>query len=68
MRATGGLRFAGGVSSVHSARIRVANQTVQLIVREKEALGHMAALMARDYDTVRHSMNVSVFATVSCTG
>jgi putative nucleotidyltransferase with HDIG domain len=42
---------------------RVAQQTVQLIVREREALGHMAALMARDYDTVRHSMNVSVFAT-----
>lgn len=42
---------------------RVAQQTVQLLVREKEALGHMAALMARDYDTVRHSMNVSVFAT-----
>src|SRR5918993_4578702 len=35
---------------------RVAQQTVQLLVREKEALGHMAALMARDYDTVRHSM------------
>lgn len=42
---------------------RVAQQTVQLIVKEREALGHMAALMARDYDTVRHSMNVSVFAT-----
>ncbi len=42
---------------------RVAQQTVQLIVREQEALGYMAALMARDYDTVRHSMNVSVFAT-----
>jgi putative nucleotidyltransferase with HDIG domain len=42
---------------------RVAQQTVSLIVKEKEALGHMAALMARDYDTVRHSMNVSVFAT-----
>ncbi len=42
---------------------RVAQQTVQLIVREPEATGHMAALMARDYDTVRHSMNVSVFAT-----
>lgn len=42
---------------------RVATQTVQLIVKDKEALGHMAALMARDYDTVRHSMNVSVFAT-----
>ena len=42
---------------------RVAQQTVQLIVREAESLGHMAALMARDYDTVRHSMNVSVFAT-----
>ncbi len=41
---------------------RVAQQTVQLLVREREALGHMAALMARDYDTVRHSMNVSVFA------
>ncbi|MBA2356756.1 MAG: HD domain-containing protein [Acidobacteria bacterium] len=42
---------------------RIAQQTVQLIVRDSEALGHMAALMARDYDTVRHSMNVSVFAT-----
>ncbi len=42
---------------------RVAQQTVRLIVKEREALGHMAALMARDYDTVRHSMNVSVFAT-----
>lgn len=42
---------------------RVAHQTVSLIVKEKEALGHMAALMARDYDTVRHSMNVSIFAT-----
>ena len=42
---------------------RVAQQTVQLIVRDRDALGHMAALMARDYDTVRHSMNVSVFAT-----
>jgi putative nucleotidyltransferase with HDIG domain len=42
---------------------RVAQQTVSLIVKEKEALGHMAALMARDYDTVRHSMNVSIFAT-----
>ena len=42
---------------------RVAQQTVQLIVREQEAIGYMAALMARDYDTVRHSMNVSVFAT-----
>lgn len=42
---------------------RVAQQTVQLIVKDQEALGHMAALMARDYDTVRHSMNVSVFAT-----
>lgn len=41
---------------------RVAHQTVQLIVSETDALGHMAALMARDYDTVRHSMNVSVFA------
>jgi hypothetical protein len=42
---------------------RVAQQTVQLIVRDRDAMGHMAALMARDYDTVRHSMNVSVFAT-----
>ena len=37
---------------------RVAQQTVQLLMKESEALGHMAALMARDYDTVRHSINV----------
>ncbi|HTV03212.1 MAG TPA: HD domain-containing phosphohydrolase [Luteitalea sp.] len=42
---------------------RVAQQTVQLLVRDRDAMAHMAALMARDYDTVRHSMNVSVFAT-----
>lgn len=42
---------------------RVAQQTVQLIVKDREAIGHLAALMARDYDTVRHSMNVAVFAT-----
>ena len=42
---------------------RVAQHTVSLIVNEEDALGHMAALMARDYDTVRHSMNVSILAT-----
>lgn len=41
---------------------RVAQQTVQLLVRQPQAVGHLAALMAHDYDTVRHSMNVSVFA------
>jgi putative nucleotidyltransferase with HDIG domain len=41
---------------------RVAQQTVRLLVRSPDALGHLAALMAHDYDTVRHSMNVSVFA------
>lgn len=41
---------------------RVAQQTVQLLVRTPDAVGHLASLMAHDYDTVRHSMNVSVFA------
>lgn len=41
---------------------RVAQQTVQLLVRQPDAVGHLASLMAHDYDTVRHSMNVSVFA------
>lgn len=41
---------------------RVAQQTVQLLVRTPEAVGHLASLMAHDYDTVRHSMNVSVFS------
>jgi HD-GYP domain-containing protein (c-di-GMP phosphodiesterase class II) len=41
---------------------RVAEQTVQLMVQSPDAVGHLAALMAHDYDTVRHSMNVSVFA------
>jgi putative nucleotidyltransferase with HDIG domain len=42
---------------------RVAEQTVSLVVNDDDALGHMVALMARDYDTVRHSMNVSILAT-----
>jgi len=41
---------------------RVAEQTVSLVVNDDDALGHMVALMARDYDTVRHSMNVSILA------
>lgn len=41
---------------------RVAQQTVQMLVRTPDAVGHLASLMAHDYDTVRHSMNVSVFA------
>lgn len=41
---------------------RVAQQTVRMLVRSPDAVGHLASLMAHDYDTVRHSMNVSVFA------
>ena len=41
----------------------VAAEMVGLIVREPDAVHHMAALMERDYETVRHSINVSVFAT-----
>ena len=42
---------------------RVAGEMVGLLVREPDAVHHMAALMERDYETVRHSINVSVFAT-----
>ncbi|HTU99442.1 MAG TPA: HD domain-containing phosphohydrolase [Luteitalea sp.] len=41
----------------------VAAEMVGLIAREPDAVHHMAALMERDYETVRHSINVSVFAT-----
>lgn len=41
---------------------RVAQETVKLLVGTPEAVGHLASLMTHDYDTVRHSMNVSVFA------
>lgn len=41
---------------------RVARQTVEMLVRTPDAVGHLAGLMTHDYTTVRHSMNVSVFA------
>ena len=42
---------------------RVAQALGSWLAREPGAIGYMGELMARDYDTVRHSINVSVFAT-----
>jgi putative nucleotidyltransferase with HDIG domain len=41
----------------------VAEELARWLASEPGAIGYMGALMARDYDTVRHSINVSVFAT-----
>lgn len=41
----------------------VARELAGWLVREPDALGHLGALMEADYDTVRHSINVAVFAT-----
>ena len=41
----------------------LAQEMVGLILRDADALAHLTPLMARDYDTVRHCINVSLFAT-----
>jgi HD-GYP domain-containing protein (c-di-GMP phosphodiesterase class II) len=41
----------------------VARELAGWLARDPDALGHLGALMAADYDTVRHSINVAVFAT-----
>lgn len=41
----------------------LAQEMVGLIMRDADALTQLTGLMARDYDTVRHSINVSLFAT-----
>ena len=47
-----------------AARTRgIADELATWLAGQPGAIGHMGALMARDYDTVRHSINVSVFAT-----
>ncbi len=42
---------------------RIAEELGSWVAREPGVLGYMGALMARDYDTVRHSINVTVFST-----
>lgn len=41
----------------------LAREMVSLLIGDPNALAQLSALMARDYDTVRHCINVSLFAT-----
>jgi putative nucleotidyltransferase with HDIG domain len=41
----------------------LAQEMVGLIMRDADALAQLTGLMAADYDTVRHCINVSLFAT-----